>query len=211
MTRRYSELSATLPINIMKQYLKESEANTRRAYEIIEDLNMVTAWRSIGAEVRPVGSLAMGLMMKHRDIDFHIYTPTLDPAVDFGVMAQLAGHKSVKRIEYVNLSETDEACIEWHAWIEDADKNLWQADMIHILAGSRYDGYFEKMARRIVEVMTEEQRETILKLKYDTPDNEKIMGVEYYRAVIRDGVSTYPEFDRWRKDNPVDGIVEWIP
>ncbi|MDE6483550.1 MAG: phosphoglycerate mutase family protein [Rikenellaceae bacterium] len=195
----------------MKQYLKESEANTRRAYEIIEDLNMVTAWRSIGAEVRPVGSLAMGLMMKHRDIDFHIYTPTLDPAVDFGVMAQLAGHKSVKRIEYVNLSETDEACIEWHAWIEDADKNLWQADMIHILAGSRYDGYFEKMARRIVEVMTEEQRETILKLKYDTPDNEKIMGVEYYRAVIRDGVSTYPEFDRWRKDNPVDGIVEWIP
>lgn len=195
----------------MKQYLKESEANTRRAYEIIEDLNMVTAWRSIGAEVRPVGSLAMGLMMKHRDIDFHIYTPTLDPAVDFGVMAQLAGHKSVKRIEYVNLSETDEACIEWHAWIEDADKNLWQADMIHIRAGSRYDGYFEKMARRIVEVMTEEQRETILKLKYDTPDNEKIMGVEYYRAVIRDGVSTYPEFDRWRKDNPVDGIVEWIP
>ena len=67
------------------------------------------------------------------------------------------------------------------------------------------------MARRIAEVMTEKQRRTILKLKYDTPDNEKIMGVEYYQAVIRDGISTYSELEKWRKENPISGIVEWIP
>lgn len=195
----------------MEQYLEEAEVNARRAREIIEELDIVSAWESIGAEVRQVGSLAMGLMMKHRDIDFHIYTPTLEPSADFGVMAKLSGDESVKRIEYANFSDTDEACIEWHAWKEGADGRLWQIDMIHILAGSRYDGYFEKMARRIVEVMTEEQRHTILKLKYDTPDSEKIMGVEYYQAVIRDGVSTYSDFEKWRNDNPVNGIVEWMP
>ncbi len=195
----------------MEQYLKEAAENTRKARDIINELNVVTAWEAIGAEVRQVGSLAMGLMMKHRDIDFHIYTPTLDPAADFGVMAKLAGNKSVKRMEYTNLSDTEEACMEWHVWKEDNDGDLWQIDMIHIVAGSRYDGYFENMARRIAEVMTEEQRRTILKLKYDTPDNEKIMGVEYYQAVIRDGISTYSELEKWRKENPISGIVEWIP
>jgi len=196
---------------MMERYLKEAEKNTLRAREIISGLNIVAAWEAIGAEVRQVGSLAMGLMMKHRDIDFHIYTPVLDYAADFGVMAKIAGNESVKRVEYVDLTRTEEACIEWHAWIEDADGSVWQVDMIHILAGSRYDGYFEKMAERIAAVMTEEQRRTILRLKYDTPDTEKIMGVEYYQAVIRDGVATYSEFTKWREDNPVKGIVEWIP
>ena len=70
----------------MEQYLKEAAENTRKAREIIDELNVVTAWEAIGAEVRQVGSLAMGLMMKHRDIDFHIYTPTLDPAVNLIIL-----------------------------------------------------------------------------------------------------------------------------
>ena len=47
-------------------------------------------------------------------------------------------------------------------------------DMIHIREGSRYDGYFEKVAQRISEIMTDEIRETILRLKYETPETEKI-------------------------------------
>ena len=50
--------------------------------------------------------------------------------------------------------------------------------MIHIVKGSRYDGYFEKMAERITAVLTDETRQAILKLKYETPDTVKIMGVE---------------------------------
>ena len=51
----------------------------------------------------------------------------------------------------------------------------------------------------------------ILTLKNETPDMEKIMGVEYYQAVIRDGVRSYPEFEEWRRFHPVTGMVEWIP
>jgi len=59
------------------------------------------------------------------------------------------------------------------------------------LKGSYYDGYFEQVAERISAVLTPEIRETILKLKYETPDTEEIMGIEYYQAVIQDGIHDY--------------------
>ena len=88
---------------------------------------------------------------------------------------------------------------------------LWQIDMIHIREGSRYDGYFERVAERISAVMTDEMKLAILTLKNETPDMEKIMGVEYYQAVIQGGVRNYSEFVEWRKQHPVTGIVEWMP
>lgn len=106
---------------------------------------------------------------------------------------------------------TVEACVEWHAWYQDSDNALWQIDMIHIRKGSRYDGYFEKVAERISSVLTDEIKRTILQLKNETPESEKIMGVEYYQAVIRDGVRTYAGFEEWRKEHPVGGVLEWMP
>ena len=153
----------------------------------------------------------MGLLMKHRDIDFHIYTSSLSLADSFRAMAKLAENPFVKRITYNNLLDTEEACIEWHAWYEDPENGAWKMDMIHILKHSRYDGYFEKVAQRISEIMTDEIRETILRLKYETPETEKIIGVEYYQAVIRDGVRDYSGFKEWRKQHPVTGVVEWMP
>ena len=129
----------------------------------------------------------------------------------FRAMAELAKNTSVKKIECVNLLYTVEACVEWHAWYQDMVGELWQIDMIHIREGSRYDGYFERVAERISAVMTDEMKLAILTLKNETPDMEKIMGVEYYQAVIRDGVRSYPEFEEWRRFHPVTGVVEWIP
>ena len=48
-------------------------------------------------------------------------------------------------------------------------------------------------------------------LKYLTPDDEHIMGIEYYQAVIADGVRTRTEFNVWRQAHPADGIVIWCP
>lgn len=83
--------------------------------------------------------------------------------------------------------------------------------MIHILKGSFYDGYFEKMADRICEVLTPETRLTILNLKNETPERKKIIGVEYYKAVIQDGIKTYDEFLEWKKNHPNNRIINWIP
>ena len=191
--------------------LELAKRNQQKAWEIIEDTRIVRIWEGIGAKVNLVGSLRTGLLMKHRDIDFHIYTSPLDLSASFRVMAELAENTSVKRIEYTNLLHTAEACIEWHAWYKDMEGELWQMDMIHIQEGSRYDGYFERVAERISAVLTDEMRLAILKLKYETPDTEKIMGVEYYQAVIQDGVRSYPEFEEWRRLHPAVGVVEWVP
>ena len=45
----------------------------QKAHAIIQETNLIPIWESIGAEIRQVGSLRMGLLMKHCDIDFHIY------------------------------------------------------------------------------------------------------------------------------------------
>ena len=191
--------------------LELAKRNQQKAWEIIEDTRIVRIWEGIGAKVNLVGSLRTGLLMKHRDIEFHIYTSPLDLSASFRAMAELAENTSIKRIEYTNLLHTAEACIEWHAWYQDMEGELWQMDMIHIQEGSRYDGYFERVAERISAVLTDEMRLAILKLKYETPDTEKIMGVEYYQAVIQDGVRSYPEFEEWRRLHPAVGVVEWVP
>ena len=174
--------------------LELAKRNQQKAWEIIEDTRIVRIWEGIGAKVNLVGSLRTGLLMKHRDIDFHIYTSPLDLSASFRAILHTA-----------------EACIEWHAWYQDMEGELWQMDMIHIQEGSRYDGYFERVAERISAVLTDEMRLAILKLKYETPDTEKIMGVEYYQAVIQDGVRSYPEFEEWRRLHPAVGVVEWVP
>ena len=84
-------------------------------------------------------------------------------------------------------------------------------DTIQILKGSAYDGFFENVAQRIKAVLTPEMRRTILELKYLTPEEEHIMGIEYYQAVIADGVRNYPDFLEWRKKHPATGIITWCP
>ena len=97
------------------------------------------------------------------------------------------------------------------AWYEDQEGELWQLDLIHIEKGSRYDGYFEEVARRISAALTDETREAILRLKWETPDTEKIAGIEYYMAVLRDGIRRYTHFVRWREAHPMTGGRECMP
>lgn len=188
-----------------------AEANQQRARDIIRDTGLEAIWRSVGAEAHLVGSLRTGLLMKHRDIDFHIYSSPLRVADSFAAIARLAENPRIRRIEYANLLDAGDQCLEWHAWYADADEQLWQIDMIHMPRGSAWDGYFERVADRIAAVLTPETRRAILQIKNDTPGEVKIMGIEYYQAVLRDGVRTYAEFEAWRAANPVTGILEWMP
>ncbi len=196
---------------MQERLIEIAQINQHRAHEIIQELNLIPLWASINVEAHLVGSLRMGLLMKHLDIDLHLYSDPVSLADDFRIIARLAQNHRIKQIEYANLLDTEEACLEWHLHYEDPLNQMWQIDMIHILKGSRYDGYFEQMADRIVTALTDETRHTILQLKYETPESEKIMGIEYYQAVLRDGVKNYAEFETWRRQHPVTGIVTWMP
>lgn len=195
----------------MTDILRLAAQNQQTAYDIIARSKIIDCWQAVGAEINLIGSLKTGLLMKHRDIDFHIYTPTLDIAQSFKAVSALAQNPHIKKVTYDNLLNLPDTCLEWHAWYETDDGSLWQIDMIHMPKGSPFDGYFEKIAERISAVMSPAQKETILRLKYQTPDNQKIPGIMYYMAVLRDNITEYAAFENWLQQNKTDGIINWIP
>ncbi len=63
----------------MEHILELAEKNQREAWEVIRKTDVMNIWKSVGAEINLVGSLNMGLLVKNRDVDFHIYSSPLTP------------------------------------------------------------------------------------------------------------------------------------
>ena len=194
-----------------KQLLETAELLQKKAWSIIEETRIVEIWSSIGATINLVGSLKTGLLLNRRDIDFHIYTTPFRMSDSFSAIAQLAENPRIKTINYGNLIDAEDRCVEWHASYEDREGESWQIDMIHILDDSRYVGYFEKVADRISGVLTEETREAILAIKDAVLPEEKVMGIQIYRAVLEGGVRDIEAFRQWKSQNPEEGIITWMP
>ena len=186
-------------------------ANQKTAREVLAQSGIAEIWRAAGCRVNLVGSLRMGLLASHRDIDLHVYSSGITAESSFAIAAKIAINPKVTEIKCINGLHTDEHCIAWHVFYKADDGAIWQFDIIHIEEETEYDGYFERMADRIVETMTDRQREIILRLKYEAGDNCDFHGVEFYEAVIADGIDTLDDLRQWvdrhRKKQP----YYWIP
>lgn len=199
--------------SISDDLLVRAGAAQARALEIVGKLEVGSAFASIGAEAHLVGSLRMGLLMKHRDIDFHVYSQRpFSVGESFSAVARLAENGRVRQLSYANLLETDEKCLEWHLSYEAAAEEIWQIDIIHILRESPWAFYFESAADRIKAALTPETRRAILAIKDGLPEGDKVPGIEIYQAVLRDGVRDLGAFQTWRQSRPaVEGIIGWMP
>lgn len=191
--------------------IKIAECNQQIAWEILKATNIIPLWESIGAKVNIIGSLKSGLLMKSKDIDMHIYTENLDITESFSVLQKFAQNSSVKQIQYINLIDTEEECIEWHVLLENKDMGNWKFDMIHIRKGSKYDGTVERVTDAIIKKLTPDIRKIILQIKYDIPNGILIPGIEIYHAVFTGGVKNYEELQQWRKTNPLVNSLGWLP
>lgn len=187
--------------------IERAERTAEAAHTLLRTTCLRERWEDRGAEVHLVGSLATGLLLKHLDIDLHVYTSTLDPADGFAIAAALAP----RRLEFRDLSDTSERCLEWHLWLCDTNGREWQVDVIQMPPDSPYKGYFEHRAERIRAVLTPEARHAILALKDDVPVGTHIPGILIYMAVLRDGIRTPEAFRAWLRDHPLEGIIEWCP
>lgn len=195
----------------MEDIFKTANRIQQKAWTVIEETGVVRHWASVGAVANLVGSLKTGLMINNRDIDFHIYSEPFRLSDSFSAVSKIAENRRIRKIEYTNLLETEDQCIEWHAFYEDQEGKVWQIDMIHILQGSAYAGYFEKVAQRISAVLTQETREAIFRIKNTIPEDRKVMSIQIYQAVIEGGVRSLEAFWKWREHHPQEGIVTWIP
>ena len=195
----------------MDDILEMAKQIKEEAWSVIEETDVINHWASIGATINLVGSLKTGLLINNRDIDFHIYTNPFNLSDSFLAVSGLAENKRIKTVSYSNLLEDGDKCIEWRAFYDDQNGKSWQIDMIHILNESPYAGYFENVAERISKVLTKETREAILRIKKAIPIDKKVMSIQIYKAVIEDGVRNLEAFWRWKKQNPNEGIITWVP
>ncbi|MDE6361024.1 MAG: phosphoglycerate mutase family protein [Muribaculaceae bacterium] len=200
--------------------VKLSEEFQAKAGKVLEESGIGEVWKEAGCRVEIVGSMRMRLMASHRDIDLHVYSPQVTEESSFAIAARIAKNPRVKEIKCINGLATDERCVAWHITYEAKDGLPWQFDIIHIIEGSRYDGYFELMADRIVSNATPQQRETILRLKFESEANhandcaaasEPIHGVEIYEAVIDSNVETVDELRRWVASRRQKPFYYWMP
>lgn len=195
-------------MNHVIEMARESRAKARK---VLADSGIVEIWRAAGCRVNLVGSLRMGLLASHRDIDLHVYSKGITTESSFAIVAKISAIPAVTEIKCINGLATEERCIAWHVAYRAEDEEIWQFDIIHIEEGTRYDGYFERMADRICEVMTEEQRHTVLRLKFETPPGCDFHGVDYYEAVISAGVTTLEELGTWVATRRQSPPHYWIP
>ena len=182
-----------------------------QASVVLERTSIIRSWERIGAIVNIVGSLKSGLMIRNRDIDLHIYTDRVDVAESFSVMREIAVRLNLSEIDYKNLINTQEECIEWHDVYQDEESNIWKFDMIHIRKGSKYDGVVENVTDSIIKKLTPEIRYKILSIKNDVPEGEIIPGIEIYHAVFTGNIGSYDEFKIWQKINPLANSLDWMP
>ncbi len=195
----------------MKEIKKLSRENSRKALDVLKSSGVERIWREAGCRVNLVGSLRMGLLMKHQDIDLHVYSAGITIEGSFAVAAAMARNPDVLELKCINGLHTDEHCVAWHVLYRATDGSVWQIDIIHIEEGTRYDGYFEKFADRIKEIMTPEERDTILRLKWESPEESDWHGVEYYEAVISGGVRTIEAMSRWVTIHREQPPYYWMP
>jgi hypothetical protein len=195
--------------------LEISEAKRQAALRVIRDSGIVEAWESVGATVNLVGSVRSGLIMKNLDVDFHIYTdePMLEKSR--AAMARLQQNPAIRDVQFCNLLDTDEECLEWHAAYDDAEGETWQLDMIHIRRGSAFEGVIERTTDAVIARLdpampkAAEAREAILRIKHDAPAGVKTPGIEVYFAVLELGLRTYDEFAAWKIANPNIDLLRW--
>jgi len=188
-----------------------SQQMRQLASKVMNDLNITGHCKEIGGVLNIVGSLKNDLILNHRDIDLHFYTD--EPMIEksFLFIKSLAENKAIKDIQYKNLLDTKEECIEWHVWYEHSDQSIWKLDIIHIRKGSFYDGFFEQVTDKIIKRLTPETKETILRIKYNLGEKSDVPGIQIYHAVLEHGIKTYADFIQWQKENPLDHILEWLP
>lgn len=158
------------------------------------------------------GSFAYRLMCKP-DIDFHVFTqslsikPVAEVCQELLLIPELTQLQVSNRQSFVPPRPGTPKGIYLGFKIFFRNKN-WNFDVWNINPAHKINS--ETFARGWEKKLTEQQRDTILLLKYNLIEQERYPGIEkgmyasadVYRAVLSGDVQTIEELDSWRENNP---------
>lgn len=117
-----------------------ADRNRRRAWQVVDELNLVKIWEAAGARVNSSVACDRTARQAPRHRLSHLFRAALAPER----LCRHGPHRGKRlrpAIECVNLLHTDEKCVEWHAWYEDRDgRALADRHDPHAKRDSAYDG-----------------------------------------------------------------------
>lgn len=184
---------------IQDEVLYHAENRRQHALRIIEKLDLLTRWKSIG---RPYlhGSVSLGVM-DERDIDVCIYSDRPDLEKNFDVVKGIVHVDGVIKARFTNVMDTI-GSYYWQILYQDEYGDIWTIDNHNV--NTRMVEYTEaflvKFVERMTDVLTDELRKIIIMIKQKTNPVRTFGGIHVYMAVIQDGIRTADEFLRWFDD-----------
>ena len=82
-------------------------ANQEKARTVLTKSGIASVWEQNGCRVNLIGSLRMGLLASHRDIDLHVYSKGITEESSFAITAQIAKLPDVTEIKCINGLHTE--------------------------------------------------------------------------------------------------------
>ncbi len=158
-------------------------------------------------EVHTIGSFAYGLMVKP-DTDFLIYNERPEFESLLAIANTLMHSPGMGKVSVANhfawpdmpgVPKSMYLCLKpnWH-------NVVWQID-IHVMKRQDHQDS-DTFAIGWHKKLTEDQRDTILLLKYQLAEQKRycmdFFSADIYRAVVKDNVRTISELEEWRKTHP---------
>ncbi|PZF80082.1 hypothetical protein C1I92_27760 [Jiangella anatolica] len=178
------------------------------AQSVLQALDLLDRWRQFGDPV-VVGSVALDLVVR-ADIDLEIYSAAPAAGEGFVVASALAGLPKVREIRYRDSRDKREDGLYWKVYYELAPARTWTVDMWFFAERRRRTGA-ASMIPSIRAALDDEKRDTILAIKEQAIEaGSRAHGHWLYRAVLDDGIRSYPDYLAWIGKQDVWERTTWV-
>lgn len=194
----------------MDDLIRIAEMRRQRALDILESLGLFDLWRKFGEPVL-VGAVAQGLVQS-LDIDMEVYSGNPEIWQGFEVMGRAASRPGVTGVQFVNALDTPDRGLYWALSFMDTLGENWKIDCWHVGHDHPDAHCAERFAKAVSGVLTDDSRQTILKLKVELRATGGARGIDICRAVIQGGVRDAAGYRQWAAAKPPEpGMVYWRP